>query len=194
MGVRNVLIEGVSGSGKTAVCTELLRRGHEAIHGDRALANQGDPETGEPVTDAELAARGPFGGRHRPGCDCPACLDWADRHWIWDLDLVRSLAGDHRQPVTFFCGGSRNLAKIIELFDAVFVLDADLETLLRRLARRPEHEFGGRQADRDFLAGRYRTRADRILDRRLPEDRIVINTGRPLDQVVDDILRRSLPA
>ncbi|GAB3745674.1 hypothetical protein GCM10028864_15080 [Microlunatus parietis] len=73
--------------------------------------------------------------------------------------------------MTYFCGGSRHLAKIIELFDTVFVLDVDRETLLRRLARRPEHEFGGKQAERDFLAGRYRTRADRIRDRRLPEGR-----------------------
>jgi predicted ATPase len=37
MGKRNYLIEGVSGGGKTAVCTELQRRGYQAIHGDREL-------------------------------------------------------------------------------------------------------------------------------------------------------------
>jgi len=30
MGKRNYLIEGVSGAGKTAVCTELQRRGYQA--------------------------------------------------------------------------------------------------------------------------------------------------------------------
>ncbi|MBJ7411865.1 MAG: hypothetical protein JHD15_16075, partial [Phenylobacterium sp.] len=45
MGVRNFLIEGVSGAGKTAVATELQRRGYQAIHGDRELAYRGDPET-----------------------------------------------------------------------------------------------------------------------------------------------------
>jgi len=49
MGVRNYLIEGVSGAGKTAVCTELQRRGYQAIHGDRDLAYQGDPEPGQPT-------------------------------------------------------------------------------------------------------------------------------------------------
>ena len=47
MGRRNYLIEGLSGTGKTSVCDELQRRGHHAIHGDRELAYQGDPETGE---------------------------------------------------------------------------------------------------------------------------------------------------
>lgn len=47
MGARNYLIEGLSGTGKTSVCDELQRRGYHAIHGDRELAYQGDPETGE---------------------------------------------------------------------------------------------------------------------------------------------------
>src|SRR5215813_13931096 len=46
MGVRNYLIAGVSGAGKTAVCTELQRRGYQAIDGDDELAYQGDPDTG----------------------------------------------------------------------------------------------------------------------------------------------------
>ena len=49
MGIRNYLIEGVSGTGKTSVCNELQRRGYHAIHGDRELAYRGDPETGEPT-------------------------------------------------------------------------------------------------------------------------------------------------
>src|SRR5215208_2047477 len=51
MGIRNYLIEGVSGAGKTSVCNELQRRGYHAIHGDRELAYQGDPDTGEPTDD-----------------------------------------------------------------------------------------------------------------------------------------------
>lgn len=49
MGMKNYLIEGVSCTGKTTVCNELQRRGYHAIHGDRELAYQGDPETGQPT-------------------------------------------------------------------------------------------------------------------------------------------------
>jgi len=52
MGQRNFLVEGVSGTGKTSVCHELTRRGFMAINGDRDLAYQGDPETGQPVDGA----------------------------------------------------------------------------------------------------------------------------------------------
>jgi hypothetical protein len=49
MGKRNYLIERVSGTGKTAVCHELRRRGYHAINGDRELAYRGDPTTGEKI-------------------------------------------------------------------------------------------------------------------------------------------------
>lgn len=84
MGVRNYLIEGVSGTGKTSVCAELQRRGYHAIHGDRDLAYQGDPKTGEPLEG------------------------FAHEHHIWDVDKVSALVADHRHAASFFCGGSRN--------------------------------------------------------------------------------------
>jgi hypothetical protein len=181
MGVRNFLIEGRSGSGKTTMCDELLRRGYHAIHGDRVLAYWGDPETGEPDPPGEI----PNGSGHSSNCDCMACLAWLDKRWLWDLDQVRSLLADHDEPVTFFCGGSRNFSKIIDLFDGVFVLDVDLDTLLHRLERRPEGEFGAKQSERDFTARLYRTTEG------IPRDGIVINTSRPVEEVVDEIIRHT---
>jgi gluconate kinase len=185
VGFRNFLIEGVSGSGKTSVCTELERRGYQAIHGDRVLAYVGDPETGDPVPDNVTPAG------HAANCGCWDCLAWLSERWLWDLDQVRTIASDVGQPMTFFCGGSRNFSKVIDLFDAVFVLDVDLVTLLRRLKQRPEHEFGGKQSERDLVALQNRTREDRLLDRRVPDDAILIDTSQPIAQVVDEVLRRA---
>lgn len=185
MGVRNFLIEGVSGSGKTSVCTELERRGYQAIHGDRVLAYVGDPQTGDPLPDNVAP------GGHSAGCGCWDCLAWLSERWLWDLDQVRMIASDREQPMTFFCGGSRNFSQVIGLFDAVFVLDVDLDTLLQRLEQRPEHEFGGKQSDRDLVALQSRTREDRLRDRRIPNDGILIDTSQPLTGVVDEILRRA---
>ncbi len=119
MGRRNYLIEGLSGTGKTSVCDELQRRGHHAIHGDRELAYQGDPATGEPTE----------GGGHE--------------HHIWNVDKVKALVADRNEATAFFCGGSRNFSKFIDLFDGVFVLEVDLATLHRRLDERPDDEWGG---------------------------------------------------
>ena len=129
MGMQNYLVEGVSGTGKTSVCQELRRRGFHAINGDTDLAYQGDPETGEPT-------------------------DGVPSHWhhIWHVDKVRALVADQNERVTFFCGGSRNFSKFQDLFDSVFVLEIDLDTLNRRLDQRPEDEFGAQQSERDLIA------------------------------------------
>ena len=123
MGVRNYLIEGVSGTGKTSVCDELLRRGFNAVHGDRVLALQGDPETGAALTTGQL-----------PAMPSPAFLH---EHHIWDLAKVEALSADTSQGHTFFCGGSRNFAKFLDRFDEVFVLAVDAVTLTARLDARP---------------------------------------------------------
>src|SRR6202041_1588774 len=112
MGVRNYLIDGVSGAGKTAVATELQRRGHQAVHGDRELVYRGDPETGLPTV---------------PETGAPTAI-WMSEHQIWDVEKVRALVADQEAPVTFFCGGSRNFSKFIDLFDGVFVLEVDRDT------------------------------------------------------------------
>lgn len=162
MGIRNYLIEGVSATGKTSVCDELLRRGYRAVHGDRELAYQGDPETGEPTS----------GRTHE--------------HHIWDVAEVAALVANRDEAVTFFCGGCRNSSKFIDLFDGVFVLEVDLDTLNRRLDQRAladPDDWGGRRAERDLVVRLHETKED------IPEG-CVIDATAPLERVVDEILRR----
>ena len=160
MGARNYLVEGVSGTGKTSVCQELTRRGYHAINGDRDHSYQGDPETGEPRQSA------------------------GHRHHIWDLVRLRALVADQREPVTFFCGGSRNSSTFIDLFDAVFVLEVDLETLHQRLDQRSPDEWGSKPSERALIVRLHRTKAD------VPRTGLVIDAMPPLTDVVDEILRQ----
>ena len=161
-GIRNYLIEGVSGTGKTSVCNELQRRGYHAIHGDDELAYQGDPETGEP-TDG-----------------------FAHEHHIWHVDKVKALVANQDEAVTFFCGGSRNFAKFIDLFDGVFVLEVDLDTLNRRLDERPDSEWGGgKPPERELIARLHQTKED------IPKNGISIDATASVARVVDEIVRQS---
>ena len=98
---------------------------------------------------------------------------------------MRALVAEQREAVTFFCGGSRNFAKFIDLFDGVFVLDIDVETLHRRLDARPDSEWGGGQSvERELIVRLHQTKED------LPAG-ILIDATAPLDQVVDEIVRRA---
>ncbi|TAJ64475.1 MAG: nucleoside kinase [Brevundimonas sp.] len=169
MGVRNYLIEGLSGAGKTAVAEELERRGRHVVHGDRELAYHGDPDTGEPWT-VPAGAHGPDAVSRR------------HRGWIWNVDRVRSLIADRSRPETFLCGGSRNHSRYIHLFDRVFVLDVDLDTLKRRVAGRTDDEFGARPAEWELLAGLHATKED------MPKGATIIDGARPVARVVDEIL------
>ena len=162
MGRRNFLVEGVSTTGKTSVCHELRRRGYDAVNGDTELAYQGDPETGEPTVGE------PSHGHH-----------------LWHVDEVRSLIEDDSHSLTFFCGGSRNFAQFVDLFDAVFVLRVDRATLVERLDARPVDEFGARPAERDLILHVHETGED------TPRDGIAIDATAPLERVVDEILRHA---
>lgn len=161
MGVKNYLIEGVSGTGKTSVCNELRRRGYHSIDGDRDLAYQGDPKTGAPLDG------------------------FAHEHHLWDVDEVRALVADRSHAASFFCGGSRNFHRFIDLFDRVFVLEVDLLTLNQRLVVRPEDEWGGGASSRDFIARLHATKED------IPKNAIMIDAVAPISCVVDAILRET---
>jgi len=161
MGVANFLVEGVSATGKSTVCTELQRRGHHAIQGDRELAYQGDPVTGDP-TDG-----------------------FTHEHHIWRVERVEALVADRGHPITFFCGGSRNVARFIDLFDSVFVLDVDADTLGRRLDARAPDEWGGVPPERELVIRLHETQED------VPAHGIRIDATAPLADVVDEIVARA---
>jgi gluconate kinase len=159
VGIRNYLVDGVSGSGKTSVAEELERRGFAVIHGDRSLAYHGDPATGEPLEE----------GSHFT--------------WIWSVDKVIALAADRSDAVVFFCGGSRNHDRYLDVFDEVFVLEVDAETIEHRLAFRPGDQWGRDPSELALTLRANETKED------IPAG-TVIDATRPIANVVDDILGR----
>lgn len=161
MGIKNYLIDGVSCTGKTTVCNELQRRGYQVIHGDETLAYFGDLKTGKPVDGSADEQRA----------------------WLWDVAKVRALVADQSHVATFFCGGSRNSDRFIDLFDEVFVLEIDLETLNQRLAARPKDEWGGTASEGEAFA-----RFQQETKAYLPKNAIIIDATNPLSTVVDTLL------
>ena len=80
--------------------------------------------------------------------------------------------------MTFFCGGSRTFAKFIDLFDGVFVLEFDLDTLNRRLDERPDSEWGGgKPPERELVVRLHQTKED------VAKNGIIIDATAPLTHV-----------
>lgn len=116
MAKRNYLVEGLSGTGKSAVHDELGRRGYHSISTDRAWAYYGDPRTGLPTA--------------------------ASFHtWIWDERVATTELERADPEVLFVCGSSRNRDRFLHLFDEVFYLRIDDRTMRRRLEARTEDDW-----------------------------------------------------
>ena len=172
MGVRNFLIDGGSGTGKTTVAEELQRRGFHVVHGDRELAYRGYPETGEPLNklDNEKAL---------------SDLGFRQKHWIWDIDKVKTAIADHSNSITFLCGGSRNFSKFIDLLDGAFILEVDdVNIIMRRIDKRvldKPTDWGGKPEEKDFIKSLHQNKEDIAPGQ-------IIDASAPIEQVVDEIL------
>ena len=164
MGVKNYMIDGSSGTGKTAVCNELQRRGYQAIHGDRELKI--NPKIDETTS-------GPI-----PGYDLPP---------LWDVIKVNDLIANHKEAITFFCGGCSNSSKFIDLLNGVFVLEVnDINTVMQRIDKRvllDPTDWGGKQEEREIIIRAHK-------EKKAIQVGWVIDAAAPLESVVDEILRR----
>lgn len=116
MVIKNFLIEGISGAGKTSICHELRRRGYNALNADQDLAYKGDPKTGELVAEPSFE-------------DEADRVAWVHTHQTWHVDKVRATVDNRRKSVSFFCGDSRKFAKFIHIFNCIFMLNIDSSTL-----------------------------------------------------------------
>ncbi len=117
MAMRNYLVEGLSGTGKSSVHEELIRRGHHAISTDRVWAHHVDPATGRP------------GG--------PVHHD----NWMWDRQRAVNELERSEPDVLFVCGSSRNRDDFLYYFAKVFNLRIDDATMRRRLEARTADDW-----------------------------------------------------
>jgi gluconate kinase len=117
MAQQNYLVEGLSGTGKSAVYEELIRRGYKAISTDRAWAYSADPDTGLP------------GG--------PVHHDT----WMWDQQKAVSELESAEPEVLFVCGSSRNRDHFLPYFTKIFNLCIDDDTMRRRLQARTDDDW-----------------------------------------------------
>jgi len=165
-----IYITGIAGAGKSAVYEELVRRGYEAHEADNTLSNFYVNETGElssPTTALERTA------------------EWR-KHNSWKmpkdklLELKRTSVG---RPV-FVCGVAANEEEYIDVFDKVFALDVDDETLKHRVTTRDTGDFGKSKHEMESLLEWQQTTSDYYQK----VGAHVIDSTKPLSEVVDRII------
>ena len=170
-----VQITGCSGARKTTVATVLAGRGLAAIDSD----------------DDPLLARTVDGAGNVVVAEPEAPdLEWLSRHsWAWDparLDALIAAASG----TLYLCGGAANEIELAGRFAHVFLLEIDEPTMLARIDARENNDWGQIGDTREYLRGflpgyQARLRASGA---------IPVDARRPVDEVVDEILARTLAA
>ncbi len=127
--MKRILITGMSGTGKSSVVEELIRRGYAAVDTDsnewcewRSAVSAGNPlkKTSQP-------------------------------DWVWQEDKIQALLQQERQTPLFISGCKSNQGKFYPQFDYVVLFTAPVEVILHRVATRQTNPYGKSADERDQI-------------------------------------------
>jgi broad-specificity NMP kinase len=118
LGMRRILVTGMSGTGKSTVFAELARRGFQVVETD----------------------------------DAP-WSEWseADGGYVWREDLIAELLSRDDGGTLYVSGTVSNQGRFYPRFDAVVLLSAPVDVLLRRLEARTTNDFGKTAEERALI-------------------------------------------
>src|SRR2546425_946458 len=155
----------MSGTGKSSVIRALASRGYKAVDTDY--------DGWSHLVDVPPRAS-PGGG--------------ATQDWLWREDRMAELLADEDADVLFVSGAAPNQSKFYTHFDHILLLTAPVSVMVERLVTRTNNPYGKRIGELERILD-YKRRIEPILQRAATA---VIDTSGPLDQVVEEILRRVL--
>src|SRR3954453_18460101 len=85
--------------------------------------------------------------------DEPPWREWSDEDggYIWRGDLIAKLLANSDGPTLYVSGTVSNQGRFYPQFDAVVLLSAPAEVLLRRIERRTTNPYGKTRDDRESI-------------------------------------------
>jgi hypothetical protein len=135
--------------------------------------------TGKSSVLAELARRG-----HRVvDTDYDGWIDDGGPERLWREDRIAALLDGHSAGALFVAGCVPNQGRFYPRFDAVVLLAAPLEVLLRRVAERDTNDYGKHDDERERIAGDLAAVEPLLRAGATAE----IDTRRPLAEVADEL-------
>lgn len=166
--MRNYLITGVAGTGKSTLAKELRRRGYAAYDTEEGFSYYVDKRTGE---------RCAYPKEPSP--------EWYENHErVFDEKVLMNLFKKHADEPLFIASITANQAKYYDHFDKIFLLSAPDEVITHRLGTRTNNYFGRHPLDLARVIGRHQQFDDEL--RALGAT--PIDSTQPIEQVAAEII------
>lgn len=158
--MKRILVTGMSGTGKSAVISELAARRYRAVDADCDEFSEWVEMTGD--------------------SDSAGSPVEVDKDWVWREDRVQCLLSTEDTDVLFVSGCAANMGKFLPQFDEVVLLSAPAEVLVERLGTRTTNSYG-KHPDEVARVLSLIEQVEPLLRRAAGHE---INTAAPLDEVV----------
>lgn len=174
-----IYITGLSGSGKSAVLRELVKRGYEA-HGvdEEGYADWIDRKTDEII---------PF-----PQDESSVDIhDWYRKHkWVLNEARIAELKekSDEQNKIIFLSGVTEGDDKVWHLFTKVIALSVDEATIRSRIENREDNHFGKDPEEMKIVLDWLKRYDETYRD----FGAIIVDATKPLDQVVQKVLAETI--
>ncbi len=164
-------ITGVSGVGKSSVARMLNERGIYSIDIDSAkMCHWINNQTKERAD-------------WQPGIG----TDWLENHgWICDKGKMSESLSQNKDIIVV-AGSAVNQEEYLNMFDKVFVLTCKPETFFKRINDRTDNDFGKHESEQEKILEWHESDFNESL---IKKGAILIDTDRPLVEVVDDIVSK----
>ena len=167
-----IYVTGISGSGKSAVRDELLKRGYEAHGTDEdglaAFYDRATDKITERLNDPE---------QRTP--------EWRTKHvWKMSRDKVEELAKRTGSKPIFLCGVAENDGDMADLFSKVVALVVDDKTLEHRISTRTTGNFGKNPHELATILEWQKTAENDYKQ----SGAVIVDATQPISKVVNEIL------
>lgn len=170
---KSILITGIAGTGKSAVCDELNKLGYKAfgIEDIEGLFTIVHKKTGKPFENYD-------------NYDFEKVKN---SEWICDKKKLQCLIRKYSEEIVFYCGTASNLDDLLPLFDKIFLLKTSQKILRERLTTRKSNDFGRTTEVQKWIFCWKSWWENHMKEK----GAIVIDASRSLRDVAENIIRSS---
>lgn len=170
---KSILITGIAGSGKSAMCDELKKLEYKAygIEDIDGLFTMVDKKTGKIIKN------------HDNG-DLESCKQY---DWICNKNKLLRLMRKNSKGIVFYCGTASNLDDLLLFFDKFFLLRVSQKILRERFSKRKSNDFGHTPEVQKWIFSWKKWWEDHMCEK----GAIVIDADRGLREIATEIVKRS---